>query len=125
MKKLITIIIMLVAAGCGTTEVENIHQIEIKVFTKEDVVGSYEKTYEGDTTKLVLLENGKVENYFNGEKIDEATLKIVGKEVHVGSEKERAVFKVELNGDLTCIAHIGDGRKDFATKDFKSFKKVK
>ena len=108
MNNLITIFVMLVAAGC-VTPAEKL---------RKSLVGSYELYFKEDTTKLVSLENGKVEIYFNGEKI-------VGKEVHVGSEKERAVFKVELNGDLTCIAHIGDGRKDFATKDFKSFKKLK
>ena len=87
MKNFVTILIMLVAADCGTTEVENIHQIEIKVFTKEDVAGSYEKTYTGDTTKLVLLENGKSEHLVNGEKKGEATWKLVEKEVHVLGRK--------------------------------------
>ena len=108
MKNLITILILF-AFGCG------------KSLKEEDVVGSYE----WDILEFVLLENGKFEAWTDGEKDGEATWVIVGKEVHVGSEKERAVFKVEPNGDLTCIAHIGDGRKDFATKDFKSFKKVK
>ena len=86
MKYLITILIMLVAVGCG------------KRFTKEEyeiaaIVGSYKAE---DTVKFVFLENGKCESYVGGKLKDEATWKIVGKEVHVFfNKKEAGIFKIE------------------------------
>ena len=154
MKTLISILFMMLV-GCATTPTkESVTGEEVKIFrcltekelntvtnnngttakpvkelTPEEnkAVGEYELVdADGNTTKLVLLENGKVEIYFNDEKIDEATWKIVGKEVHVGSEKERAVFKVEPNGDLTCIASIRGGKRTELPNEAQgTWKKVK
>ena len=83
---------------------------------KASVVGSYEAEIdvgkiEKNTTKIVLFENGVVELYENGEKLEkDIKWKIVEKEVHA-DVKPTLVFKVEPNGDLTCIASIRDGKR--------------
>ena len=57
-------------------------------------VGSYEIKGEKIDCKVVFFENAKAAWYDNVEKQGAAvTWKIVGKEVHVGSEKETGVFK--------------------------------
>ena len=53
---------------------------------EEKLIGSYKGKASRDfgktwtATKLVLLENGKGEGYRNGEKVDDGTRKMVGKE---------------------------------------------
>ena len=101
--------------GCATTPM------------MKSLVGSYELSIKEDTTKLVLLENGKVEIYFNGEKIDEETWKVVGTEVHIVTPNVTlVVWKIEPNGDLTWIAHILDGKRDdYTIEDQLTLKKLK
>jgi len=122
MKNLITIMIMLLV-GCATTP------------TMESVVGSYElqkdSLWEGSL--LVLLEDGKIEFYNNGDKSDEGTFKIIGKEVHVPIRQQQShlrdfisVLKIEPDGDLTAIAKIYDGiRKELPNEAQRTWKKVK
>ena len=113
MKKLITIIIMLVAVGCGKSLTEE----------EKKVVGSYESKVGGVTVKLVFLENGKVEHYRNEEgrewKIDE-------KKVHVVSKNSTSIYKIEPNGDLTWIAldYVGERipKRPFQSATFKKIK---
>lgn len=124
MKKLISIIVILFSFGCG------------KSLKEEDVVGSYV----WDILEFVLLENGKFEDWTDGEKDGEATWVIVGKEVHFVEEGKSAfafsdmnfsaakieVHKIESNGDLTLIAAITDGKRtDFAKEDQITWKKSK
>ena len=58
-----------------------------------------------------------VENYVNGEKkiggliLPDTNWKIVGKEVHMGVERNKMVLKIEPNGELTLIALIEDGKR--------------
>ena len=127
MKKLIKIIIMLVAVGCGKSEVENIKE-PVKALTKEDVVGSYELKIREDTFKLVILQNGQGDGYINGKKTAEATWKIAGKELHNMNSlhKNTAVYKMESNGDLTVIATIDDGKRtDVPKENQATYKKIK
>ena len=124
MKNLITIMILIVAFGCS------------KSLKEEDVVGSYV----WDILEFVLLENGKFEDWTDGEKDGEATWVIVGKEVHFVEEGKSAfafsdmnfsaakieVHKIESNGDLTLIAAIIDGKRtDFPKEDQTTWKKLK
>ena len=91
MKNLITIMILIVAFGCS------------KSLKEEDVVGSYERKEDEHTSKVVLLENGKVGDSHNWPL---AVWKILEKEVHIvlGSDaKYVSVFKIESNGDLTGV----------------------
>jgi len=111
--KYITLIIGLLVVGCGTP---------VKELTLEEkVVGTYEVKvdsgglFKGATLKLVLHENGNGELSVNGSKsAGDNTWKIVGKEVHLGSEKGAggrggwAVFKIEPNGELSWLGEIDD-----------------
>ena len=108
----------------------------VKELTPEEkkVVGEYELVdAEGNTFKLVFLENRKVENYMNGEKFFEGTWKIVGKEVHTETsggntfgKSEIWVSKIEPNGDLAWIAKFKDGkRKDYSKEEQVVLKKKK
>ena len=98
-------------------------QYELKIIDK--LVD--EKKFDEGTMKLVLLGNGTVEKYKNGEKTDDFEWKIVGKEVHLGDGMPPVdVGKIEPNGDLTAIAEIdGRGRKDYSKEDQLTFKKIK
>ena len=133
MKNLITIFIMLVAAGCGKTEVETKTETKTeRIFDGDQppldlpLVGTYEAKKEETTVKLVLLENGKSEHWVNGEKKGEATWKIVEKEVLVVGKEFTEVLKIEPNGDLTAIARIKDGKRKETPKENQStFKKLK
>ena len=97
--KYITLIIgLLVAAGCGKTETQSL---------EEKVVGSYEKKFDEDTFKYVLLENGKWEYWVNGElrengETQDKTWKIVGNEVHFG--KWKAEWNVSFNSRASSLA---------------------
>ena len=167
--KYITLIIGLLAVGCGkqeqadtndSTPTTNTNKVSgprvqpdgdvdlpVRKLTAEEkkalmdsVVGEYEwKDKDGNTFKHVFLENGKVVHLNNGEKVDEGTWKIhrwinegnvVGEEVIVESESEEfkgfgSVYEIEVNGDLTWIASIEDGkRKDFQ-KNQTTYKKIK
>ena len=57
--------------GCDKTETERL---------EDSVDGRHELKIDGDTVKLVLLENGKGEGYRNSEKVDDGTWKMVGRE---------------------------------------------
>ncbi len=91
MKNLNTILIMLVAVGCGKNEAERL---------EDSVVG----TYEIEEGRFVLLANGKVKSFEYGEEIRESAWKIVGKEVHVGA----VIYRIKKNRDLTVIAAMVD-----------------
>jgi len=121
MKKLITIMIMLVAVGCSKSPEEK------PLSPEEKLVGGYEAKRNRDTCKLVFLENGEFEYHVKllkkewERKYGFATpkWKIEGNEVHVDFESEmfwwgKFVYKIEPNGDLTSIASIKKGeRSDF------------
>ena len=128
--KYITLIIGLLVVGCEKGGEITIgvppKAKSVKELTKEDIVGSYEAKGDEGTIKFVLLENGKAELYVNGEKKNEGTWKMAGKEVHVGDEEAAGVYKIEPNGDLTDIARIGKGkREDLEKRDQQAFKKLK
>ena len=129
MKNLITILILLVAAGCGKTEIETkteTGKTEKKPLSPEEkLVGTYEAKDEVVTLKVVLHDNGKFEAYLKGEKDGEGTWKLVGKEVHaVIPNVTLVVWKIEPNGDLTLIARIADNKREEAPSQI-TLKKVK
>ena len=114
MKNLI-IILILFSFGCGKNLTE-----------EEKLVGSYElKSKHTATQKTVLLENGKSECWMNGQKTEEPTWKLAGKEVHVFSlEGVTDVYKKESTGDLTYVAYIEDGKRTGASRQH-TLKKLK
>ena len=112
----------------NTNKVNGTTAKPVKELTLEEkIVGTYEKKFDEGTMKLVILENGTVEKYNNGEKTDDFEWKIVGKEVHLGDGMPPVdVGKIEPNGDLTAIAEIdGGGRKDYSKEDQRTFKRIK
>ena len=101
--KFITLMIGLLVVGCGKSP-------------EEKLVGSYED----GQYKFVLLENGTVEIYENGKKVDDGPWKIDGKELHFGDGNSIDVFKIEANGDLTHIADIWKGKRTDQQKEHQT-----
>jgi hypothetical protein len=113
MKNLITIFIMLLVGCAGECT---------------GIEGTYEGKVSEVTIKLVFLENGVLEAYANDEKQKAgAKWKVVGMELHLGSEKGGfSVFRIENNGDLTFIAAIRDGKREETPKEEQgTFQKIK
>ena len=113
-KNLITILILLVAVGCGEAgyQISSIGS-EIEKL-EEKIVGSYEDIHEGHFIhKLVFLENGKTESYMNVQGNEHpckfGTWKIVGhrpyelNRVYWIQEKETVVLQIYPNGNLREI----------------------
>ena len=137
MKNIITILILLVAVGCGKTEVKKLEpqskakqfKVETRKITAEEekLVGSYDNTMsvsEGlGEERVVFLKNGTVESYLNGKKVEVEKWKLVGKEVHTGDEMITCIYKIEPNGDLTWFAWIIDGKR--TDRRQVTFKKLK
>ena len=128
-KEMNLIIVILIVAFASVHHNGNPREKSLK---EKKVVGSYEAKNGEETRKVVLLLNGILEVHANGKKVeegtykDEATWKIVGKEVHVGNEKLEWVFKIESNGDLTKIAKISNRKREKARKSGPIyFKKLK
>ena len=134
MKVLIPILIGLLVVGC-----EKGGEITIGIPPKanpvkelplrEKIVGSYENKSQIDekyTIKLVLLENGNGETYWNGEK-GEGKWKLAGNEVHfVFDGNYSTVYNIEPDGDLKLISEIEkEKRLDFQNKDQLIYKKIK
>ena len=122
MKTLITILILLVAVGCGEVgnQISSLGSPIEKL--EEKIVGSYEAIHEGHFIhKLVFLENGKTESYMNVQGNEHpckfGSWKIKGhrpyemKRVFWIQEKETVVLQIYPNGDLTKIAEIWEGQK--------------
>ena len=113
MKNLITIIVMLVV-GCATL--------------RDRVIGTYESRYGTNVLKVIILENGVIEGYQDGEKEEDAKWSIVGKEVHVEEPNNGGISVARINpdGSLTATAMIKNGkREDLPKEDQFTFKKIK
>ena len=121
MRNLITILILFVAVGCGTN----------KSFTGKSVYGIYEVKIFKETATFVLLENGKVEIFNEGEEKVIGNWKIAGEEFYLEfpslSENYENVYRIESNGDLILIASIEDGKRTDYTKEEagETLKKIK
>ena len=107
MKNLITIMILLVAVGCGKSDTERLeaenkrleaelkkeeHKLDTaaknkklkKDLLKLSVVGSYEANWKGKLNKLVFQKNGTFEDSYDGDKVSGSdSWAIVRKEIHV------------------------------------------
>ena len=145
MKNLITILILLVAVGCGEVayQISSIRSPIEKI--EEKIVGSYEDIHEGHFIhKLVFLENGKTESYMNAQGNEHpcefGSWKIKGHRpyelntVHWIQEKETVVLQIYSNGDLTeigiikAINELGERIKEFKSiplEEQRTYKKVK
>ena len=130
---LMTTVVMLV--GCGKRE-QPVHpeggsstnsKPVVGLTLKEKVVGSYDGKVGKNNIKFVLLENGKVESYLNGEKIGRGKWKLAGNEVHFEYENRDVSFlRIGNNGDLNGIAMLKGGKREALPKDKQfTYKKVK
>ena len=145
MKNLITILILLVAVGCGEAayQISSLGSPIEKL--EEKIIGSYEDFHEGHFIhKLVFLENGKTESYMNVQGNEHpckfGTWKIVGhrpyelNRVYWIQEKETVVLQIYPNGDLReigikkTINELGERiekRKAIPKEDQRTYKKIK
>ena len=134
--KYITLIIGLMAVGCGKQEQTDTDESTptttekpVKELTKEDVVGTYEIKEDGYSFRLVLLEDGIGEGYENGKKEHgDAEWELVDGELHVAPPDEGTrVLKINKDGSITSIARIdADGKREEVPKERQmTLKKIK
>jgi len=147
MKNTLLVIVALLALSCGkgkeaqtyekVTEDNNTKSVKVddnatkpaKELTKEDIVGEYEITIDGNTGRLIFLENGVYEVYDNGKKKEgEGRWKLTKEwEIHVTApDEETGIFRINKDGSITPIAAIKDGKREEAPKEEQiTFKKIK
>ena len=107
MKPLLALTVGLLAVGCLTPE-----QKQQKTL-RDSVIGEYEANeYAGHIMKYVFLDNGVREVYQNGEKDGEGKWKIEDGSLHILDEDGiTGVFRINIDGSLTVIAAIRDGKR--------------
>ena len=123
MKNLL-ILITIMVAGCATPLTPEQKQKRLR----DSVLGEYElKLEDGTTHKHVLLENGIVEWYNNGNKLVEYKWSIVDGEIHVEFSSEFIrVFRINPDKSITLIAGIRDGKRTDRPKEHHiTLKKIK
>jgi len=118
MKNIILLITIMFVSACATTS------------TVKSVAGTYEEKQDGDTYRLVLLENGISERYINGKKREEEGKWKLTKEGELHdtySNGNILVLRINKDGSITIIARIdADGKREEAPKDKQmTFKKIK
>ena len=124
MKNLITIMIMLVvgllAVGCETLTPEE------KKALRDSVVGEYELKEDGNTFKVVYLENGVFELYTNGQKQGENKWTIVDGEIHFVTDSGNIqVAIINQDKSITQIVFIRDGKRtDIPKEEQLTWKKI-
>ena len=125
MKNIILLIAVMVLSACATTSTKPVKELTLR----EKVVGEYEDKLDGNTGRLVLLDNGIVEGYINGKKRSEGKWKLTKDgEIHVtDSDGDILVCRINKDGSITSIARIlKDGkRRDDPKQRQDTFKKIK
>ena len=109
---------MIVGCGKSLTEEEKI---------RDSIGGEYElKDEDGDTYKLVFLDNYLYESYLNGKTQLEVKWKITNGEIHVDSSVFIQIFRPNKDKSITEIAWIEDGKRtDYLKEEQWTFKKIK
>ena len=147
MKNFITILILFVAFGCGKdkqpvntyenkkrvgflshrTEAKPVKEQARELTPEEKVVGTYEGKKDGFTFRVVLLENGIVEFYNNGEKEeDDGKWKIIDGELHANDGISVGVLRKNKDNSITYIARIKDSKREEVPKEHQvPLKKIK
>ena len=118
MKSLIVLVVGLLSVGCLTPEQK----------LRDSIVGEYEAgVYPGHVMKFVFLDNGVREWYQNGEKDGEGKWKIVDGAVHIlDKDGITGIFRINIDGSLTIIAAIRDGKRTaYPKKSQHTWKKLK
>ena len=81
----------------------------------ENVAGVYEGKDGEITLRLILLDNGKCEEYIDGGKQGKREWVLSDKEVHVRYDWGLMIYRINPNGSLTWVAEERNGRrKDYA-----------
>ena len=81
----------------------------------ENVAGVYEGKDGEITLRLILLDNGKCEEYIDGGKQGKREWVLSDKEVHVRYDWGLMIYRINPNGSLTWVAEKRNGRrKDYA-----------
>ena len=133
MKNLILIFSVLLALSCGkgkeaqtkTKVTEPVKELTLE----EKVVGAYGGEVDGDTGRLVFLDNGIVEGYENGKKREgEHRWKVVEGEIHItASDEKTGIWRINKDGSITAIAEITkDGKRVESDEEVQpTLKKIK
>ena len=103
MKELTLLIVVLLVGACTTAP------------RAESVAGEYEFKEDGDTWRLILLDNGITKSYKNGEKGGWSKWEIVDGVIHVeeGNAGIKGIFRINKDGSLTEIAGIDKDEKQY------------
>ena len=116
-------------AATNTNEVDGTTEKPVKELTlREKVLGTYAGKKDGNTHRMVLLENGTVEEYINGKKRAEYKLEIVNDEIHAAFGSEyKDIYRINTDRSITNIATITpDGkREDYSKISQHTYKKIK
>ena len=123
-KTLIVLMVGLLAVACLTPEQKQ------QPPTMKSVAGTYGWKEDGNTIKLVLLENGVYEYHFKGNKSAEAKWSIENKEIHISFAVlfgRINVYRINQDKSITVIANIDkDGkRRDLTKEEQSTYKKIK
>jgi len=117
MKNIILLISVLLAVSCGKSQIEKF-------------VGEYELKEDGNTERVVLLDNGIMELYKNSKKDEVEHKWKISKEGEIHAtdyEGDIFIFRINKDRSITIIAQIGrDGeREDYPKERQLTFKKIK
>ena len=135
--KHITLIIGLLVVGCGKQEQTDTNESTPTTTAKpakelsleEKAAGTYEFKEDGDTYRMVSLENSVLEGYKNGKKLEEeCKWKAVDGEMHVTSPKGKIiVYRINKGGSITAVAVLSrEGEREEAPKEEQiTAKKIK
>ena len=93
----------------------------------DSVVGEYERKEDGDTFRVVLLENGIGEFYNNGEiEEEDGKWKIIDGELHANDGISVGVLRKNKDNSITYIARIKDSKREEVPKECQvPLKKIK
>ena len=88
------------------------------MFETGEISGTYESIRSDNTWRIILLENGALGTYLNGEKHGEYLWKIVGEEIHVEAKGSRGrIYRINDDGSFTSIAYLDEGKRIDRPKD--------
>jgi len=93
---------------------------------EEKVIGTYEAKEGADTERIVLLENGVTESYYNLQKIDSGPKWEISKEgeIHIQHASGNTfAYRINADGSITSIAFIYRG--DRSKEPSQTYKKIK
>ena len=118
MKNIILLIAVMVLSACASMP------------TMKSVAGTYEIKVDGDTFRLVLLENGNRKLYLNGKKQEGEHKWKISKEgeLHITNPDGGIVIsRINKDGSITAIAFIyKDGEREEVGKEEQfTYKKIK